>query len=178
MPHALLANQGVAIGRGNAGALLAAMLKSVKAKVGKFGSFGVSKDAKYAAMIVELINIKLITWEELGGWLQLFFSSSGWMTTASRSGSRVKSNYNELNHTIYSAPFRRCPQLVSGLNCQLSVLSFQQSGTSRRVQQGLGPEPDTDKLIADSYLLTNHGKGLAGEEKSCRRTRATRRANR
>jgi hypothetical protein len=70
MPHALLADQGVAIGRGNAGALLAAMLKSVKAKVGKFGSFGVSKDAKYAAMIVELINIKLITWEELGGWLQ------------------------------------------------------------------------------------------------------------
>ena len=46
------------------------MLEGIKPKVGKLGGFRVSKDAKNAAMIMELINIKLITWEELGGWLQ------------------------------------------------------------------------------------------------------------
>ena len=70
MPHALLADQVVAVGRGNAGALLAAMLKGIKSQIGEFGGFRVSIDPKNATMIVELINIKLITWEELGGWLQ------------------------------------------------------------------------------------------------------------
>ena len=70
MPHALLADQIVAIGRGDASALLAAMLQGIKSEIGELGGFRVSIHPKNPAMIVEFIDIKLITWEELGGWLQ------------------------------------------------------------------------------------------------------------
>jgi hypothetical protein len=137
MPHALFANHKVAIGRSNAGTLLAAVLKGVKAKVGKLGRFRVSKNPKNATVIMKLIDIKLIAWEELGGWLQLIFSNSGWMTTVCCSGSRLRSNHCELNCIIYSAPFRGSPQLVSGKG--LSAVSSQLSA----VKAVLNYSPDS-----------------------------------
>jgi len=70
MPHALLADQIVAIGRGNASAFLAAMLESIKSEIGELGGVRVSIDPKNPAMIMKLIESKLNTWDELGGWLQ------------------------------------------------------------------------------------------------------------
>jgi hypothetical protein len=70
MPHALLADQVVAVGRGYPSALLAAMLQGIKSKVGELGGFRVSIDPKNPAVVMKLVDIKLISWEELGGWLQ------------------------------------------------------------------------------------------------------------
>jgi hypothetical protein len=46
------------------------MLKGIKTKEGKLGGVRVSINPENAAMVMKLINVKLITWEELGGWLQ------------------------------------------------------------------------------------------------------------
>jgi hypothetical protein len=70
MPHALLANQIVTVGRGNPGALLTAMLEGIKAQESKLGGVRVPINPENATVIMKLINIKLIVWEELGGWLQ------------------------------------------------------------------------------------------------------------
>jgi hypothetical protein len=70
MPHALLADYIVAVGGSNARAFLTAMLKGIKAKIGKLGGFRVSINPENAAMIVKLIDLKLISREELGSWLQ------------------------------------------------------------------------------------------------------------
>jgi len=70
MPHALLTDQIVAIGGGNARAFLAAVLEGIKSEIGEFGGFRVSIDLKNPTMIMKLIDNKLKTREELGGWLQ------------------------------------------------------------------------------------------------------------
>ena len=70
MPHALLADQIVAVGGGNARAFLAAMLQGIKSEIGELGGVRVPIDSKNPAMVMELIDIELKTREELGGWLQ------------------------------------------------------------------------------------------------------------
>ena len=59
MPHALFADQVIAVGRANAGALLAAMLQGIKSKIGEFRGFRVSIDTKNSTMIMKLVDVSL-----------------------------------------------------------------------------------------------------------------------
>jgi hypothetical protein len=43
------------------------MLQGVKAKIDELGGFRVSINPKNPAMVMELVDIKLKAWEELGG---------------------------------------------------------------------------------------------------------------
>src|SRR5947207_2233587 len=49
----------VVVGRGDAGALLAAVLKRVQAEVGHVGRFGMAEDAEDAAFVLELVHCSL-----------------------------------------------------------------------------------------------------------------------
>ena len=64
MPHALFADDRIAVRRGNPCAFLAAMLQSIESKVSELGGFRVSVNPKNAGIVVKFINVKLITWNE------------------------------------------------------------------------------------------------------------------
>ena len=48
----------IAVGRGDAGRFLAAMLQRVEAEIGELGGFGMAEDAEDAAVIVEMIVVE------------------------------------------------------------------------------------------------------------------------
>ncbi len=57
--HALFEMQLHAIGRDDAGGFLAAMLQSVKAKIGELGGLFVTEDAEDAAVVVKVIVVEM-----------------------------------------------------------------------------------------------------------------------
>ncbi len=58
--HAFFEVQRRAIGRNDAGRLLAAVLECVEAKVGELGRFGVTENSRNAAMIVEMVVVDVV----------------------------------------------------------------------------------------------------------------------
>ena len=56
----------LAVGRGDAGALLAAMLQRVQTEVGHVGGFGMTEDAEDAAFVLELVHGQFVTRRDSG----------------------------------------------------------------------------------------------------------------
>src|SRR5215831_1725525 len=54
--HGASQSHGVAIGRGDAGALLPAMLKRIETEIGHVGRFGMTEDAEDAAFVLEFVE--------------------------------------------------------------------------------------------------------------------------
>src|SRR5260370_22883569 len=63
MAHALVAMDGAAVARSDAGALLPAMLQRVQTEISKIGGFGMAVNGENAALVMQLIKAQLIALE-------------------------------------------------------------------------------------------------------------------
>ena len=176
MPHALLADQVVAVGRGNAGAFLPSMLQSIESQIGKLGGIRVSIDPKNPAMVMELIDSQADNSGRAGRLAPMVsLRIGGGLQRVARSRSRIRSDKCFLICLKRVACVAQQGAFRWSSGRQLALLSEQFSPTAPTCTNYFPPFPGSTQLVSgwQGKLLYLNGELGFAQTRTGRTARAT-----